>query len=133
MKDILNQMTQTMAITIACIILIVLAVMLFQYLKKKAQSIEDTTLRAKVISALNLFENAVIAAVATTNQTYVDEIKKAGRGLTEEEAKAAFEKTKKSVLAMVSADTNNILKSTYDDISTLYKTTIEKAVADAKS
>ena len=131
MDNTINMILQMIITGVVSIALIMLTLVGFKYLKAKAESIKNTTVRAKVKDALDMFEQAVISAVAMTNQTFVDSIK-ANRGLTLDESNAAFNKTKSSVEDILTKEVKSLLESTYNDIDLLYETTIEKAVSDAK-
>lgn len=70
-------------------------------------------------------------AVQTTNQVMVDELKKKGE-FTKEAAVEAFEKTKTTVLAMLSEEAKEVVTIVYGDVNTYLDTLIEATVKNLK-
>jgi len=98
----------------------------------KIEEARNSTSNTFLASLLKQAENVVTDCVQSTNQTYVDAIKAANSTLSEAEAATALEKTKTSVLKVLSEDTIGYLKNAVGDFEEWLKTKIEAAVKESK-
>lgn len=109
----------------------VLTTWLITYIRaKKIESKERYNLDV-ISQTLDSLEKLVVDCVLATKQTYVDELKKAGK-FDREAQLAAFEKTKNAVLDILSDDTKVLLNSVVGDLSIYITQLIEAAVNSTK-
>lgn len=102
----------------------VLVPMLFAWLKTKIKN-------EKLGKYADMLSGIVCKAVVTTNQTFVDALKKAG-SFDEAAQKAAFELTKATVLKMLNDEAKAAVTELYGDFNTWLITEIESAVPAVK-
>lgn len=88
----------------------------------KNEQIQDT---------LDKVTNMVLDVVQATNQTFVDSLKKNGE-FTKEAAIEAFNKSKETVVKMLSDDAVTIITEVYGDIDVYLDTLIESIVKQLK-
>ena len=88
----------------------------------KNEQIQDT---------LDKVTNMVLDVVQATNQTFVDSLKKNGE-FTKEAAIEAFNKSKETVVKMLSDDAVTIITEVYGDIDVYLDTLIESLVKQLK-
>lgn len=88
----------------------------------KNEQIQDT---------LDKVTNMVLDVVQATNQTFVDSLKKNGE-FTKEAAIEAFNKSKETVVKMLSDDAVAIITEVYGDIDVYLDTLIESLVKQLK-
>ena len=88
----------------------------------KNEQIQDT---------LDKVTNMVLNVVQATNQTFVDSLKKNGE-FTKEAAIEAFNKSKETVVKMLSDDAVAIITEVYGDIDVYLDTLIESLVKQLK-
>lgn len=88
----------------------------------KNEQIQDT---------LDKVTNMVLDVVQATNQTFVDSLKKNGE-FTKEAAIEAFNKSKETVVKMLSDDAVTIIIEVYGDIDVYLDTLIESLVKQLK-
>lgn len=88
----------------------------------KNEQIQDT---------LDKVTNMVLDVVQSTNQTFVDSLKKNGE-FTKEAAKEAFNKSKETALKMLSNDAVDIITEVYGNIDVYLDTLIESLVKQLK-
>lgn len=104
---------------------------LIKYFKAKSASlgaeIEDTTLQ----KYLALLTDTVVTCVETTNQTYVDTLKKAG-SFDKEAQKEAFKQTYEAVLSILTEDAKIYLTEAVGDFELFLTNKIEAAVKESK-
>jgi vacuolar-type H+-ATPase subunit H len=102
-----------------------------KWLNAKKNNIEVTTSNQIIKKALDEAEKVIDDCVKTTNQTFVDSIK----GTDKWDKKAmeeAFDKTKDSVLKILSEDTVSVIKDTVESFDAWLKANIESSVATNK-
>ena len=129
-EQVLNLLKQIFEV---CIIplLGVLTTWLITYIRaKKIESKERYNLDV-ISQTLDSLEKLVVDCVLATKQTYVDELKKAGK-FDREAQLAAFEKTKNAVLDVLSDDTKALLDSAIGDLGIYITQLIEAAVNSTK-
>lgn len=85
----------------------------------------------KVANTLDYVVKMVLDVVETTNQTFVDELKKKGE-FTQEAAAEAFNISKEKALKMLSDDAVDIITKMYGDIDIYLDTLIEATVKQLK-
>lgn len=127
MKDVLLQLLQGVIILAVSII----AAYLRSYLKVKKNEIltkiADENTRKIVEKALD----AVSTAVTTTNQTYVEALKKSGT-FSVENQKEAFEQSYNAALSMMNEETKKLIDAEYGGLDKWLTLKIEVAVNSAK-
>lgn len=72
----------------------------------------------------------ISAAVATTNQTFVDSLKKEGK-FDKEAAAKAFKLTKEAVMKQLTEDVKKLIEQNYGDVEEYVMTQIEQHVRDS--
>lgn len=83
----------------------------------------------KLARAVEIIGDIVIAAVETTNQRFVDDLKKEGK-FNKENQKLAFEMTLATVKQMLTEETEKILREAFGDIEVYIATLIEQFVSN---
>lgn len=93
------------------------------FVEEKTQNMDNAQLKEYINSAVQ----AVMKAVMSTYQTYVDSLKK--QDLFDEEAqKKAFEMAKNAALLMITEDVKEAVEEVYGDFNTWIDSTIEQFV-----
>lgn len=93
------------------------------FVEEKTQNMDNAQLKEYINSAVQ----AVMKAVMSTYQTYVDSLKK--QDLFDEEAqKKAFEMAKNAALLMITEDVKAAVEEVYGDFNTWIDNTIEQFV-----
>lgn len=85
----------------------------------------------KVRAAIESARDIIVAAVAETSQTFVDNLKKTG-DFSEALQAEAYEKTFSRVKSQLTAEAYELIKATVNDVDAWIASEIEKAVADRK-
>ena len=85
----------------------------------------------KISNTLDCVVQMVLDVVETTNQTFVDELKKKGE-FTQEAATEAFNISKEKAVKMLSNDAADIITKMYGDIDIYLDTLIEATVKQLK-
>ena len=97
------------------------------FLRKKTSEIQaqvdDETFTKYSDMLVDLIETCVI----TTNQTYVNTLKKQG-GFGEEEQKIAFQKTYEAVRSLMTVEMGEVLSEVYKDLDFYIRQKIEETV-----
>jgi hypothetical protein len=78
-----------------------------------------------------MLEKTITACVLTTQQTYVDSLKKAG-SFDAEAQKVAFDNTRQAVVNILSNDAKEYLSAAYGDLEQLIVQKIEAEVYKSK-
>ena len=89
---------------------------------------EDSIVSNTIDEALDL----ITKVVTSTSQTYVDALKSSGE-FTKEAQAEAFNKTKTTILALLSTESKELLATLYSDLSTWLDVQIEAAVKNQKT
>ena len=108
----------------------VLTVFLVTFIKTKKEELKkkiDNELLQKYIDMLG---ETICAAVVTTNQTYVNALKKQGK-FDADAQREAFNRTYEAVMNMLSDEAVKYLNSFYGDLQVALVNMIEKEVAEA--
>ena len=106
--------------------IIAIGLLLRNFLKKKGAS-EQT------LAYIDLAYSYLSRAVTSTNQTWVDALKKANGKLTEEEQKIAREKTIETFKEMLTAEMNLAIETVYGSLEKWINTNLESAVGEIKN
>lgn len=117
-------------IFVVCIIplLGVLTTYLINYIKDKSKYLQNEELSNLVCNFMDLVQ----LCVSTTQQIYVDELKKKGEFGPEQQAEA-FEMTKTAILKLLTDEMREGLASIYGgDMDTLIKVAIEDSINSKK-
>ena len=93
---------------------------------KSQKEIKDNTLVQKYIDNI---EDIIIKAIKTTNQEYTDVLKANGTW-KKENFETAFDKTKTSVMKLLTEENKELIKTIYGDIDEFIKTEIESYIGD---
>lgn len=93
------------------------------YTAEKSEKIENEKVRGYVNDAVK----AVMTAVTSTFQTYVDSLKKQGK-FDEEAQKIAFNTARDTALLMLTQDMRDAVTTVYGDFDTWLSKTIEQLV-----
>lgn len=130
MNELLTAMTPVLADALA-LIASALACYLITYINKKKVALQMETENERAKAYMDLFEETIAKCVKTTNQTFVETLKK--DGLFDKEAQEeAFNRTLKNVKAVLSEDCLRYLAMMTADVNTFIYTAIESEVNWAK-
>ena len=130
MNELLTAMTPVLADALA-LIASALACYLITYINKKKVALQMETENERAKAYMDLFEETIAKCVKTTNQTFVETLKKDGL-FTKEAQEEAFNRTLKSVKAVLSEDCLKYLAMMTADVNTFIYTAIESEVNWAK-
>lgn len=100
---------------------------LIKFIKTKSTLLIAETNDANMRKYLNMLSETVISCVITTNQTYVDSLKKAG-AFDKEAQKQAFQYTYDAVMQILTEDAKNYLEQAVGDLEVYLKNKIESEV-----
>lgn len=108
-----------------------LTAFLINFINKKTNEVKAKTNNELVQKALTILETTVINAVQTTNQTYVDSLKK--ENIFDVNAqKKAFEETYKAVVNSLTEDTKKGLEQITNELPLYITQLIEAKVKELK-
>lgn len=110
----------------------VLTAYLMVYIRKAGDNAAANTENVKARAYIKEAAEAVAAAVAATNQTYVDALKDAGSFDAQAQRQAA-EKALKACLASISPAAKSFIEAAYGDLSEYLTTRIEAEVRKQKN
>lgn len=130
MISFINDITPAF-IDLLCVVMTALSGLLITYIKQKKQKIECDINDSLGQKYLDMLENTVISCIKTTNQTFVDELKK-GKSFTEDAQQEALEKTYDAVMSILTEECVAYLTTIADDINALIYNKIEAGVSDIK-
>lgn len=125
-------LTQIISLLITSIVAPALLYLLKRAIDIAAQKIENDGRVTKVIQVESIkkqFHELAEMAVATTSQTFVDELKERGE-FTPEHAKEAFMRSKDILVQSATPKMMEILERTVTDINVFLNALIEQAVVD---
>lgn len=116
-----------------CIVVIVgvLARYIIQFVQAKFQEIKAKTKNETELKYATMIEDTILKCVKTTNQTYVETLKKQGK-FDEKAQEEAFKRTFDAVVLMLGKDAMNYIKEITSDTNTYLKQLIESTVGDVK-
>jgi hypothetical protein len=104
---------------------------LIKFIKIKRAEIIAKTDDATTQKYLDMLGDTVILCVETTNQTYVDALKKAG-SFDAEAQKEAFKKTYTAILDILTDEAKDYLTNIVGDFDAFLKNKIESTVKESK-
>lgn len=100
---------------------------LLEYTKEASEGVKSEKAKKAIEKALEI----VTLAVNETNQTFVKELKEAGK-FDEAMAKEAFGKTKGKILDMMDGKTREILNQEFENTDTFLNSAIESRIWEDK-
>ena len=118
-------------VLIAAVVMLV-ATFICKYLYTKWNEIKTNIKNEKIRNVIDEVVDIVYRAVVQTNQIYVDSLKNSGT-FDEEAAKTAFNKTKNTIMNLLSNSMISIITEVYGDFNTYIDTLIESIVNEEKS
>lgn len=104
---------------------------LIKFFKAKSAEASAKTSNETFQKYLGMLTDTVVTCVETTNQTYVDALKKAG-SFDKDAQKEAFTKTYQAVLTILTEEAKDYLTEAVGDFETLLTNKIEAAVKESK-
>lgn len=110
----------------------VLTVYSVKFLKTHFDQAKIETEKSCVSDTINEALDLIITVVSSTSQTYVDALKSSGE-FTKESQVEAFNKTKSTILKLLSTESKELLSTLYTDIDTWLDVQIEAAVRNQKN
>jgi hypothetical protein len=105
----------------------VLTAFAIQWIRSKTAEITLKNQRDEFDKYITMLGETICACVATTNQTYVDSLKKAG-SFDAEAQKTAFNMTLTAVMNVLGEDAKEYLTAIYGDLTTYLTNLIEAEV-----
>ena len=123
MSEFLWVLFQVVLVPAVPILLKILYIFVVAYTAEKSEKIENEKVRGYVNDAVK----AVMTAVTSTFQTYVDSLKKQGK-FDEEAQKIAFNTARDTALLMLTQDMRDAVTTFYGDFDTWLAKTIEQFV-----
>ena len=123
MSEFLWVLFQVVLVPAVPILLKILYNFVVAYTVEKSEKIENEKVRGYVNDAVK----AVMTAVTSTFQTYVDSLKKQGK-FDEEAQKIAFNTARDTALLMLTQDMRDAVTTLYGDFDTWLSKTIEQFV-----
>lgn len=97
------------------------------FLRKKTSEIQTQVDDETFTKYSNMLVDLIETCVITTNQTYVNTLKKQG-GFGEEEQKIAFQKTYEAVRSLMTVEMGEVLSEVYKDLDFYIRQKIEETV-----
>ena len=123
MSEFLWVLFQVVLVPAVPILLKILYNFVVAYTSEKSEKIENEKVRGYVNDAVK----AVMTAVTSTFQTYVDSLKKQGK-FDEEAQKIAFNTARDTALLLLTQDMRDAVTTLYGDFDTWLTKTIEQLV-----
>ena len=123
MSEFLWVLFQVVLVPAVPVLLKILYNFVAAYTAEKSEKIENEKVRGYVNDAVK----AVMTAVTSTFQTYVDSLKKQGK-FDEEAQKIAFNTARDTALLMLTQDMRDAVTTVYGDFDTWLSKTIEQLV-----
>ena len=123
MSEFLWVLFQVVLVPAVPVLLKILYNFVVAYTAEKSEKIESEKVRGYVNDAVK----AVMTAVTSTFQTYVDSLKKQGK-FDEEAQKIAFNTARDTALLMLTQDMRDAVTTVYGDFDTWLSKTIEQLV-----
>lgn len=113
-------------------LIIALGGFLVVFINTKTQELKNKTKNEKEQKYIERIGGIINACVLTTNQTYVESLKKEGK-FDAEAQKQAFEDTKKAVLGMLNVELQDFITEVFGDVNEYLTTAIEASVNSNKA
>ena len=127
MKDIIVEIGVGVGYLLAATIIFYVAKLFHQ----KCEEIKQKTDSEALKFLIEKIDYIVQICVEATNQTFVNDIKEKG-SLTDEEKKAAFNKTFESIENMLTDEDKQNILDTFGDISTFITNSVENYIKSSK-
>lgn len=127
-KEILSILLSAVILPAIPILATYLVTALREWVKSKSADMENKTAE----KYLNSITEVIFQAVVSTTQTYVDTLKAQGK-FDEEAHKVAFDKTKATVLFLLTQEAEDFIAETYGDLDLWLDTKIEQIVNETKN
>ena len=124
MNELLLEIIYVVVTSILIPLIIYFGNKLTTYLKTKIEN-------EKIKNYVEQATNAVVLAVTSTAQTYVDALKKAGE-FTEDTHKLAFNKAKDQALKLITIEAQKAIEAVYGDFNDWLNALIETKVKEIK-
>ncbi len=105
----------------------ILTAFIVKFIKVKSNEITMKIENDKVDKYINMLENTISSCVIATNQTYVETLKNKN-AFTAEAQREAFNMTLNAVMAVLTEDAKEYLRSIYGDLDTYITAQIEAQV-----
>lgn len=128
MQDFLTQLYNLVLFPL----IIALGGFLVVFINTKTQELKNKTKNEKEQKYIERIGGIINACVLTTNQTYVESLKKEGK-FDAEAQKQAFEDTKKAVLGMLNVELQDFITEVFGDVNEYLTTAIEASVNSNKA
>lgn len=128
MQDFINQLFNLVLFPL----IITLGGFLVVFINTKTQELKNKTKNETEQKYIERIGNIITSCVLTTNQTYVESLKKQGK-FDVEAQKLAFESTKDAVLGMLSNELQDFITEAFGDINQYLTTAIEASVSNNKA
>lgn len=110
----------------------ILAGYLVAFIQSKSKALMTSTNSAIMKDLIAGVDKIVVDAVSCTDQTFVDDLKKAGK-FDAAAAKEAFEKSKDAILKVLPQNTKDALALLYSDVDAWLDAKIESTVKNVKT
>lgn len=130
MNELMIDITPALSNALSAL-LVALAGYLITYINKKKKALQQEMDCELADKYLNMLEKTIVSCVVTTNQTFVEALKKQG-AFDEVAQKEAFAKTYNNVMAILSEDCYEYLTEITADVESYIITKIEAEVNFAK-
>lgn len=104
---------------------------IIKYINIKAKELEAKTKNETEAKYVKMIEDTIIKCVKTTNQTYVDSLKKQNK-FDDMAQQEAFQKTLDAVIEMLSQDAIDYISEITSDVKLYLTQLIESTVGDVK-
>ena len=102
------------------------------FINTKTQELKNKTKNEKEQKYIERIGGIINACVLTTNQTYVESLKREGK-FDAEAQKQAFEDTKTAVLGMLNVELQDFITEVFGDVNEYLTTAIEASVNNNKA
>lgn len=109
----------------------IITVYIVKFLNKQFDKIKVDTRDLIISDTIEDALDIVTKVVTSTSQTYVDSLKSAGE-FTKEAQEEAFNRTKNTILTLLSTEAKELISTLYSDIDTWLDVQIEAAVKNQK-
>ena len=128
MEDFLNQLYNLVLFPL----ILALGSFLVAFIHTKTKELKNKTKNEIEQKYIERIGEIITSCVLTTNQTYVESLKKQGK-FDAEAQKTAFENTKDAVLGMLNIELKDFITEAFGDINKYLTTAIEASVNDNKA
>jgi hypothetical protein len=109
----------------------ILSKYVIQYLEQKREQVKENTENSSFTATVDKAVSLICQTVDLVQQTYVDELKKAGN-FTKEDHTEAFEMASNLVMEMLDTETKELLTTAYSDLDSWIEVQIESYILSKK-